>query len=144
MDFKTAQQEAISGWFSEGDCRIKVKSPEEEDLRAVDDEYTEIKHEFAHNPVTGKLERVEWREEIGDPATRSLALGARLIVEWENVEIDGEPAECTQENKMKLLGQSKEFREFYAKAVEGITKQVKKDFGSEKPSKNSKSTQRKK
>ena len=142
MDFKTRQVEAVSGWFSKGDCKIKVKSIEEADMLEVEKEYVTVKHEFAHNPVTNRLERVQWTEE--DPVQRTLALGARLILEWENVEIDGKPAECTDENKRILLGKSPEFREFYADAVNSITEQVKKDFGSEDPRKNSKSTRRKK
>jgi hypothetical protein len=75
---------------------------------------------------------------------KTLALGSRLILEWENVEIDGEPAECTDENKRLLLAKSPEFREFYSEAVNSLTAQIQKEFGSVKPAKNSKSTRRKK
>ena len=142
MDFKTEQKEALSGWFSRGDCKIKVKALEGSDIEAVEKEFVTMKHEFAHNPVTNKLERVEWKEE--DEVQKALALGARLIIEWENVEIDGEPAECTEENKRKLIGESPEFREFYTKSIKAITEQVKKEYGGIEPSKNSKSMQRKK
>lgn len=142
MDFKTRQAEAVSGWFSRGDCKIKVKAPEASDLEEIEKEYVTVHHTFAHNPVTNRLERVEWTEE--DSVQKILALGARLIVEWENVEINGEQKECTDENKRILLGQSPEFRDFYTEAVNGITKQVEKDFGSVDNSKNSKSTRRKK
>ena len=142
MDFKTRQTEALSGWFSKGDCKVKEKAIEEDDMKAVAEEYVTVKHEFAHNPVTNRLERVEWTEE--DSVQKTLALGARLILEWENVEIDGEPVECTDENKRILLGKSVEFREFYTEAINGITAQVRKDFGGAEPSKNSKSTRRKK
>ena len=142
MDFKTRQTEAVSGWFSKGDSKIKVKAIQEEDMIEIEKEYVTVKHEFAHNPVTNRLERVEWTEE--DPVQKTLALGARLIIEWENVEINGEPAECTDENKRKLLGESPEFREFYTEAINGITEQVRKEFGSVERSKNSKSTRRKK
>lgn len=143
MDFKTRQTEAVSGWFSKGDCKIKVKALEEDDMLAIEKELVVWQHEFAHNPVTNKLERVRWAEDP-DPVQKTLALGSRLIVEWENVEIDGKPAECTDENKRILLAKSPEFREFYTEAVQGITEQVKKEFGSIEPTKNSKSTRRKK
>ena len=143
MDFKTAQKEALSGWFSEGDCKVKVKSLEASDLEAIEDEFTVTKHEFVHNEVKNKLERVEWKEG-GDEEQKALALASRLIVEWENIEIDGKPAECTDENKRILLAESLEFRNFYTKSINEITKQVKAEYGSTSPSKNSKSTRRKK
>ena len=136
MDFKTAQREAFSGWFSRGDCKIKVKAIELADVKAVEEEFVTIRHEFAHNPITNRLERVEWKEE--DEVQKSLALGAKLIVEWENVTIDGEKAECTEENKRKLLGESPDFREFYTESINAITEQVKATYGGTDPSKNSK------
>ena len=137
MDFKTAQTEALSGWFSKGDCKIKVKALEASDIEAVEEEFVTVKHEFAHNPVTNRLERVEWKEE--DEVQKALALGARLIVDWENITIDGKPAKCTEENKRKLIGESPEFRQFYTESINAITEQVKKEYGGVDSSKNSKS-----
>lgn len=134
MDFKTAQKEEISGWFSLDDCRVKVKVPEPEDLKAVEAEFVEVKHEFVFNPTLGRMERCEWKEE--DPIQKQVALGAKLIVEWENVTINGEPAECTEENKRKLIAESPVFREFYTDSVNSLTEQVRAKYGSVHPSKN--------
>jgi len=142
MDFRTAQKEAISGWFSRDDCRIKVKALEVADLDAVNEECSTIHHEFVHNPEKGRLERVEWVDE-GDTVQKSIALGSRLITEWENVQIDGKDAECTDENKRRLIADSVEFRNFYTESLNALTEQIKKQYGSDRPAKNSKSTRRK-
>ena len=137
MDFKKQQNEAVSGWFSQGDARVKFKTPDLTDLEAGNSEVSVVKSEFVHNPVLGKLERVEWKEDK-DPNLRIIALGARMIVEWENVEFEGKKLKCTEENKRKLLAESIEFREFYVESMKALTEQVQKEYGSDIASKNSK------
>ena len=134
MDFKTRHAEAISGWFSLDDCKVKVKVPEPEDLEAVEKEFVTVKHEFVYNPNLGRMERVEWKEE--NQQQKNIALGARLIVEWENVKINGKIAKCTEANKRKLIAESPVFREFYTDSVTQLTEQVRSQYGSEVPAKN--------
>lgn len=142
MDFKALQKEAVSGWFSNGDARIKLRMPGDDDLTAARKESVKTWHEFQPNPARkNMLERVPC-EEI-DNETFMLALASNLIDEWEEVKWDGEVLECTDENKRMLMRESPAFRKWYTEAMDELTKKVVEEYGSNDPSKNSESMQSK-
>jgi len=137
MDFKTQQVEAMSAWFTCGDARVKFRSKaESEKIKAIHDEFVTTGYEFVRNTESGKMERVTWDEPASPEVI--IAFASELISEWENVEIDGEPAECTVENKRRIMSGSQEFMDFCNESIIALTDQVKKEFGSDEPSKNSK------
>ena len=139
MDFTKSQEEAMSSWFQEDDCRIKVRKPTLDDLQEVRRETSEVMAEFVHNPVLGKMERVEWLKKDEDPRAETLALGARIVLEWENVEHKGKQIKCTEKNVRMMLSESEKFLAFYAESIKALTEQIKNEYGSDEPSKNSKS-----
>jgi len=72
--------------------------------------------------------KVEWRKnqrveyDIVDEDKRSSMLWDYVIVGWKNInDSDGDPIECTTENKIKLMKESPQFSMFVGSCIETLS-----------------------
>jgi hypothetical protein len=138
MDFKAEQLEAVSDWFVKDDARIKIKVPGDSDVKAAREKAVKVWYEFHPNPAKGNaLERVECRDL--DQQDFLLAIANEVILDWEGITFDGKDLECTDENKNLLMTQSPPFQKWLSECADALAKSVQERFGSDDPSKNSKS-----
>ena len=107
-------------WFyfndkNHDDGGVSLRSLSISDLTRIEKETVTIKREFKKVTRRDPPQVFEIRE-VDEEKRMNLQWDA-MIVDWKNIEVDGEQLECNTENKVMMMSEYPEFAVFVGEAI---------------------------
>lgn len=97
-----------------GSITLKIATPA--DIEKIEKATTKKKVDYAK---AGRYEYKDFNEKVYYEMLYDC-----VILDWENIKIDGEIAECNKENKIKLMKNSNAFAKFVSEKLEQLASEI--------------------